>query len=93
MVTITERAADRFEVLREFLEARRDQGVKLIPCCCKACVGMTIGGPSEGDEVVWCRGRPLLIVDCRVVQRLDGAVIDCEDVEQDGRQSVRFRIS
>lgn len=91
MIAVTERAA---QGLRAFLEANRsgpEQGVKLIRCC-RGGIGMTVAEPGEGDEVVCHRGERLLIVDGHLAESLRAAVMDCESLQSDGRDGLRFRV-
>jgi hypothetical protein len=67
------------------------EGVKLIPSG-TGNIGMTIGAPSEGDEVIRHGAEPLLIVDSRIADTLDGAEIDCNSSVVDGRPRTEFKI-
>ena len=75
MIRLTERAGEALrEVLREN-EAPEDQAVKLLPEPSGG-LAMTIAPTAEGDEVVKKEGRPVLIIDAEIVDRLDGALLD-----------------
>ena len=75
MITVTERAADGLQELLALNNASPGEGVKLVPSGTGQ-VGMTIGVPSEDDEVIRQEGEPLLIVDNRLTGVLDGAEIE-----------------
>jgi Fe-S cluster assembly iron-binding protein IscA len=91
MITLTERAATELEELLTTNNAPPGQGLKLVPGRTGQ-VGMIIGAPSEGDEVVRRGDEPLLIVDSSIAGALDGAKIDCETAVVDGQPKAEFRL-
>lgn len=91
MITVTERAADALEQLLAVSNAPAGQGVKLVPTGTGS-VGMTIDAPSEGDQVVHRGDDPLLIVDGRIAEALDGAQIDCDTTVVDGQPRTEFTL-
>ena len=91
MITITERAAAGLQELLATNNAPPGQGVKLVPGGTGQ-VGMIIGAPSEGDEVVRRGDEPLLIVESGIAGALDGAQIDCEISPAEGRPKLEFTL-
>lgn len=75
MITVTFRAkAGLVQYLADH-QTPRGAGVKLVPVG-RDGVDMVIGEPAGGDEVVSRDEQPLLIVDRRMVEKLNGAVVD-----------------
>jgi Fe-S cluster assembly iron-binding protein IscA len=91
MITVTERAATELEELLTTEDAPPGQGVKLVPSG-TGTIGMTIAAPSEGDEVIRRGEEPLLIVDSRVAEALDGAEVDCDRSVVDGQPRAEFKL-
>ena len=91
MITVTERAASELEKLLTTNDARPEQGVKLVPSGAGS-IGMSIAVPSEGDEVIRRGEQPLLIVDIRIAEPLDGAQIDCDSAVVDGQPRAAFKL-
>ena len=91
MITLTERAATELEELLTTKDAPPGQGVKLVPSG-PGTIGMIIAAPSEGDEVIRRGEEPLLIVDSRVAETLDGAEIDCARSVVDGQPKPEFKL-
>lgn len=91
MITVTERATSGLQELLAINHASPGEGVKLVPNGTGQ-VGLTIGAPGAGDEVIRYEGAPLLILDSRLAQTLDGAEIDCENAVVDGQETVEFQL-
>ena len=91
MLTVTERAEAELQELLVINDASPDEGVKLVPSGTGS-IGMTIGRPSEDDAVIDRDGKPLLIVDIRLAQVLDGAEIDCAPTAGNGQQATEFTL-
>lgn len=83
MISVTERAATGIEETLAIQKAAPGEGLKLVPNEAGG-VGLTIGAPAAGDEVVRHGDDPLLIVDGRIAPELDGAVLDLADVDSAG---------
>jgi Fe-S cluster assembly iron-binding protein IscA len=91
MLTITERAATELRELLEASAATPEQGVKLCPDG-QGGVQVAVGTADAGDEVLRDDGHPLLIIDPVISDIVDGAILDSESVEIDGRDAVRLRL-
>jgi Fe-S cluster assembly iron-binding protein IscA len=94
MLNVTERAADQLEEVRSANEASPDQGVRLTPDE-RGGIGMTVDAPHDGDEVIHRGDEPLVIVDSRITEFLDGAELDCEldvDAQLNGRPGPHFML-
>jgi Fe-S cluster assembly iron-binding protein IscA len=92
MITITDRAAAALQDLLVTNNAPPGFGVKLAPGNTADAIGMMIGEPNEGDDVIRRGDDPLLIVDGRIVDELDGAEIDCETHVVDGEPRPDFTL-
>lgn len=77
MISVTERAATELQALLEANDAPPDQGVKLVPAG-TGTLGVTIGPPAEGDEIILHGDSPLLIVDGSIAPLLDGQELDIQ---------------
>ena len=93
MVTVTERAAAEFQEILTTKNAPPGHGVKLVPGGTSG-VGIAIDAPGEGDQVIpRSEGdAPLLIVDSRIADALDGMEIDCAEGQAEGQQGAAFTI-
>ena len=75
MITVTWRAKVGLSQYLADKNAEAGAAVKLVPLG-RGEVDMVIATPSGGDEVVCRDEKPLLIVDRRLVEKLNGAVFD-----------------
>jgi Fe-S cluster assembly iron-binding protein IscA len=91
MISVTERAATALEDLLADNDAPAGQGVRLVPGG-TGNVGMTIGAPADGDQVIRHGDEPLLIVDGSLASVLDGATIDCATTMVEGQPTTTFRL-
>mgnify|MGYP001119580051 CR=1 FL=1 len=91
MITVTERAVAELQGLLATNHAEPGQGIKLVPNGAES-FGMSISTPGEHDEVIHEGGAPLLIVDSRLVEALDGAQIDCDPTVVDGQSRPQFML-
>ncbi|MGH2353489.1 MAG: hypothetical protein ACRDI2_25660 [Chloroflexota bacterium] len=91
MINVTERAAAEFQEILTTKNAPPGHGVKLVPSGSGG-VGMTIGAPGDGDKVIPREegDDPLLIVDGRITDALEGLEIDCKPAE--GQPGAAFTI-
>ncbi len=88
MIAVTERAAMALEELRLSSNATEGQAPKLVAA--DNHLGLMLGAPSPGDQVLSRRDEPLLIVDGEVAVALDGVAIDCEIEVVDGHAITEF---
>jgi len=91
MITVTERAAARLQELQSTRDVPPGQGVKLVPQG-PGSVGLTIGAPEAGDEVVRYEEAPVLIVDGQLTAALAGAEIDCREAVVDGQARTEYTL-
>lgn len=91
MISVTDRAATQLQELLALNNAPPGQAVKLVPNGANS-VGMSIGAPGEGDQVIRHGGEPLLIVDSSLADALDGAQVDCETTLVDGQPRPEFKL-
>ena len=89
MISVTERAATALQDLLVSNDASPGEGVKLAPDL-SGRIGMTIDAPVEGDEVVHRGEMPLLIVDGRIAQQLDGTELDLQEIP--GQEGAQFTL-
>jgi hypothetical protein len=52
---------------------------------------MSLGTVGEGDEVIQQADHPLLIINSRITDFLDGSEIDCDPATNDG-QAPHFKL-
>lgn len=91
MITVTERAAAELQEVLVAQQAPPGLGVKLVPNQMGG-ISMTIAPPAEGDEVVQRGDTPLLIVDYRISDAIDGMVLDAHTDEEDGQPRTQFTL-
>lgn len=89
MVQVTEQAAYALQELLAEYAAPPEAGVRLTPSA-GGNIGIVIGEPEPGDEVVTRDESPLLIVDGAVAPGLSDMVVDFEDVSGDHQQAGGF---
>jgi hypothetical protein len=75
MIHLTERAAVAIATILALRDAAPGDGLKLVPDQAGG-RDLTVGPPAAGDEVVRRGGDPLLIVDRRLADELEGALLD-----------------
>jgi hypothetical protein len=75
LISVTLRAKAGLSQYLAEQKAEAGMAVKLVPIG-RGGVDMVIAAPSGGDEVVCRDEKPLLIVDRRLVEPLNGAVFD-----------------
>jgi Fe-S cluster assembly iron-binding protein IscA len=92
MISVTERAATALADLLADNDAPAGQGVRLVPRE-TGTIGMTIGAPADGDDVIRRGEEPLLIVDVSLGYLLDGATIDCATTVVKGQPTTQFRLA
>ncbi len=91
MIAVTERAAAALQQMLAGSNVPPGQGVRVVPSGAGG-LGMTIGPPNPGDEVIRRGEEPLLIIDSRVAALLDRAEIDCETAVVAGQQRTEFKL-
>ena len=75
MIRVTQRARAGLVQYLADRQAPAGAGVRLVPLGRRG-VDLIVAQPEGGDEVFTREERPLLIVDRRLVERLNGAVFD-----------------
>lgn len=91
MITVTERAMKELQGVLKAQSAPPGQGVKLVPNP-EGGISLTIASPSEGDEVTRKGKTPLLIVDPRLTNEVDGLVFDVQTIEREGGPQKQFTL-
>ncbi len=91
MIRVTEQAAEALKGVLEANDAETGHGVKLVFDPTGA-IRLKIGAAAPEDEVMRQGEEPLLIVERRVAERIQGLVLDVEVVEEDGRPQKKLTL-
>jgi Fe-S cluster assembly iron-binding protein IscA len=89
MIHVTDKAS---EVLLKGLEANatdETQGLRLTHAAGQG-YGLALDAEHEGDQVVECQGRKVLLVEEGLEQQLDGAILDAVESTEGTRLSIQM---
>lgn len=89
MVTVTASATERIRKDMQAAETEPEVGIRLIlsPSIPNQ-IEVVLDKEKEGDQIVESEGVKILLIDPEIGQRLEGVVIDYEQMPQGGRFSL-----